>query len=82
VNESAFQAPFDSCFHGGESFDQLPPGRSKSGESIAGILEGLLDCFRLSDELRVKGRRHDIPAFLSLLKSKDDLPVTHSVPLH
>jgi hypothetical protein len=82
ANEGAFRAPFDSCFHAGQFSDQLSSGGCKSGQSIASILKSLFDRFRLGDELRVERRRHDVPAFFSLLKSKNNLPVTHRVLLH
>jgi hypothetical protein len=81
-NEGAFRAPFDSCFHAGQFSDQLSSGGSKSSQSIACILESLLDRFRLGNELAVKGRRHDVPAFFGLLKSNNDLPLTHRALLH
>jgi hypothetical protein len=82
MNEGAFQAPFDSCFHAGQSSDQLPSGGNESGQGVTGILEGLFDRFRLGDELGVKGRGHNVPAFRCLLKGENDLAVAYGVLLH
>jgi hypothetical protein len=82
VNEGAFRAPFGSCFHAGQSLDQLPPGGGQSGQCVASILESLLDCLSLSDELGVKRRGDYVPTLFGLLKSKNDLAIAHSVLLH
>jgi len=82
MNEGAFQAPFDSCFHAGQLLDQLSPGGSESSQSISRIIERLLDGFGLGNELGVKGRGHNVTAFRCLLKSENDFPVAYGVLLH
>src|SRR5271157_5182176 len=82
MNEGAFQAPFDSCFHAGQLLDQLSPGGSERGQSISRIIERLLDGLGLGNELGVEGRGHNVTAFRCLLKSENDLSVAYGVLLH
>jgi len=60
----------------------LSTGGHECSGSVARVLESLLDRFRFLDELRIKGRSHDILAFFSFLKPENEPSVAHSILLN
>ena len=61
--------------------DKLQPGLLECLRCVAGVLECFFKCLGLCDQLGIKWRRHDEPAFFRSFERDDEVAITDGVLL-